>query len=128
MIFTAPSSAWGNLDEEPVPKPQAKHKKTPSKHPPITVQVGMDGQVTAWAIAYTAVQVSHSPRCSSSLTLSSKLHFALCDTTHWMSHYNGFNYEEFYEFIINFFEADQTPEGTAASRELYKWWNKYVPN
>ena len=43
-----------------------------------------------------------------------------------MSHYNGFNYEEFYEFIIDFFEADQTPGGKAASRELYDWWNRYV--
>ena len=60
--------------------------------------------------------------------IHSKLHFALCDATHWMSHYNGFNYEEFYEFVIDFFEGDQTPEGIAASRELYNWWNKYVPN
>jgi hypothetical protein len=45
-----------------------------------------------------------------------------------MSHYNGFNYEEFYEFIIDFFEGDQTPEGKAATRELFNWWNRYVPN
>ena len=43
-----------------------------------------------------------------------------------MSHYNGFNYEEFYEFVVDFFEADQTPEGKAASVELHAWWNKYV--
>jgi len=43
-----------------------------------------------------------------------------------MSHYNGFNYEEFYEFVIDFFEVDQTPEGKAASAELFAWWNKYV--
>ena len=127
MIFTAPSSARGNLDKETVPEPQGKHKKMPSKCPPIAVQAGMDGQVTAQAIAYAAVQVPHSPCCSSSLTHSSKLHFALCDTTHWMSHYNGFNYEEFYEFVIDFFKANQTPEGIAASRELYNWWNKYIP-
>lgn len=44
-----------------------------------------------------------------------------------MTHYNGFNYEEFHEFIIDFFESDQTPEGKVASKELYDWWNVYVP-
>ena len=43
-----------------------------------------------------------------------------------MSHYNGFNYEEFYEFIIDFFEDDQTPEGKAATSELFNWWNRYI--
>ena len=64
---------------------------------------------------------------SSWLTLLSKLHFALNDATHWMSHYNGFNYEEFYEFIIDFLEEDQTPAGKAASNELFAWWNQCVP-
>ena len=35
-----------------------------------------------------------------------KLHFALTDTTYWTIDYNGFNYEEFYEFIIDFFERE----------------------
>ena len=43
-----------------------------------------------------------------------------------MSHYNGFNYEELYEFIIDFFEEDQSPEGKAVSNELFDWWNKCV--
>lgn len=43
-----------------------------------------------------------------------------------MSHYNGFSYEEFYEFIIDFFEADTTPEAQEASAKLLEWWNKYV--
>ena len=55
-----------------------------------------------------------------------KLHFALNDATHWMNHYNSFNYEEFYEFIIDFLEEDQTPEGKATSNELLDWWNQYV--
>ena len=60
------------------------------------------------------------------LTFLFKLHFALTDATHWVSHYNGFNYEEFYEFIIDFFEANQTAAAAAASKELFDWWNKYV--
>jgi hypothetical protein len=63
---------------------------------------------------------------SNQLTPSPKLHFALNDATQWMIHYNGFNYEEFYEFIIDFFEDDQTPEGKAATNELFNWWNRYV--
>jgi len=45
-----------------------------------------------------------------------------------MSHYNGFNFEEFYEFIIDFFEEDQSPEGKAATNELFNWWNRFVPD
>lgn len=57
-----------------------------------------------------------------------KLHFALTDATYWMSDYNGINYKEFHKFIVDFFEADQSIEGTAAATELLKWWNKYVTN
>ena len=130
MIFTSPSSAKGNLNAEAAPEPQGRRKKTPSKRPPVATQLKMDGQVTARAIAYAAVQVRHPRRCrpfpSIAHTLS-KLHFSLCDATHWMSHYNRFNYEEFYKFIIDVFKADQTPEGKAASMELRDWWNKYIP-
>ena len=44
----------------------------------------------------------------------------------WVSHFNGFNYEEFYEFIVDFFEADQMSEGKAASKEPCDWWDRYV--
>jgi len=44
-----------------------------------------------------------------------------------MNNYNGFDYEEFYEFIVDFFEAETTPEEQEASAKLLKWWNKYVP-
>lgn len=57
-----------------------------------------------------------------------QLHFNLTDATHWMNHYNGFSYEEFYEFIIDFFEADTTPEAQEASAKLLEWWNKYISN
>ena len=55
-----------------------------------------------------------------------QLHFALNDATHWISQYNGFNYREFYEFIIDFLEDDQTTEARAATNELFDWWNRYV--
>ena len=43
-----------------------------------------------------------------------------------MSHYNGFSYEEFYEFIVDFFEADATPAVQKASAKLLEWWNECV--
>ena len=122
----SPSSARGNLDAEETPETQSRRRKTPSKRPSVAAQLRMNGQVTARAIAYAAVQVRLSIYYPSWLTLLPKLHFSLNDTTHWMSDYNGFNYEEFYEFIIDFFEEDQTPEGKAATNELFNWWNQYV--
>ena len=86
---------------------------------------GMDGSVTPRAIAYAAAQVC-SPVISLPNSHSVQLHFNLTDATHWMNHYNGFSYEEFYEFIVDFFEADVAPEAQGASAELLGWWNKYV--
>jgi hypothetical protein len=43
-----------------------------------------------------------------------------------MNLYNGFSYEEFHEFIVDFFEADMTPEGQEAAVKLLEWWNKYI--
>ena len=57
-----------------------------------------------------------------------QVHFNLTDATHWQHNYNGFSYEEFYEFIIDFFEADTTPEAQEASAKLLGWWNKCVSN
>lgn len=85
----------------------------------------MDGCVTPRAIAYAAVQVRNSIHLFTQL-MRPQLHFALADATHWMSHYNGFNYEEFYEFIVDFFEADTTPQAQEASANLLAWWNKYI--
>ena len=126
MVFTSPSSARGNLDAEETLEAQGRQRKAPSKRPSVAAQLRMNGQVTACAIAYAAVQVCLSIYYPSWLTLLPKLHFSLNDATHWMSDYNGFNYEEFYEFIIDFFEEDQTPEGKTATNELFNWWNQYV--
>ena len=60
MIFTSPSSAKGNIDatEGPAdPQPRGGRKKKTSKRPPVAAKLGMDGKVTARAIAYAAVQV-----------------------------------------------------------------------
>lgn len=64
------------------------------------------------------------PLCSAHIFF--QLHFALTDASAWKDDYNGFAYEEFYEFIVDFFEADITPEGQEASAKLLAWWNRYV--
>lgn len=130
----SPSSAKGNIDAPLTigggSQPHSKHRKGSSKRPLVAVKLRMDDQVTAQAITYAAVQVCcflhQFPRLTQVTFI--KLHFTLTNATHWISDYNGFNYKEFYEFIVDFFEADQTPEGKAASAELYDWWNKYVYN
>jgi hypothetical protein len=43
-----------------------------------------------------------------------------------MRQYNGFDYEEFWEFIVDYFEDDETEEAKEASTKLLEWWNKYV--
>ena len=54
---------------------------------------GMNGCVTPRAITYAAAQARNS--LSLHPAHAPQLHFALVDTTHWMSHYNRFDYEEF---------------------------------
>ena len=41
-----------------------------------------------------------------------------------MYRYLGFDYEEFYEFIVDYFEADATPQGREISANLLGWWNR----
>ena len=101
MIFTSPSSARGDLGTEALLKPQGRRNKTFSKRPPVAVKIGMDDKVTARAIAYTAVQVCRPVLLLLPYLHHIQLHFALNDATHWMSHYSGFNYREFYEFMIS---------------------------
>ena len=48
------------------------------------------------------------------------------DATNWHEHYDGFHYEEFWEFIVDYFEVDQSPEARDASTALLEWWNKYI--
>lgn len=55
---------------------------------------------------------------------SAQLHFALQNARKWRPVYDDFNYEEFYNFIVDYFEADPSPEGRKAARELLDWWNQ----
>ena len=86
----------------------------------------MDARVTPRSIAYIAVLVRRFLHVLAQLIYPFQLHFSLTDATYWMSEYNGFNYEEFWEFIVDYFEADETPQGQEASTKLLEWWNECV--
>ena len=49
---------------------------------------------------------------------SLQLHSALTDATFWTGKYNEFNYEEFWEFIVDFFEANRSAKAQGASNKL----------
>ena len=66
------------------------------------------------------------PFISPSNSPSLQLHLALTDATFWTGQYNGFNYEEFWEFVVDFFEADGSAEAQDASNKLLDWWNMYI--
>ncbi|KAG6853802.1 hypothetical protein C0991_001252 [Blastosporella zonata] len=38
--------------------------------------------------------------------------------------YNNFNYEHFYDFIVDFFEVLDGVEAQKRVKSLLKWWNK----
>lgn len=53
-----------------------------------------------------------------------QLHFALQTASQWCPVYDDFDYEEFYNFIVDYFEADTSPAARNAARELLNWWNE----
>jgi hypothetical protein len=126
LIFTSPSSAEdSNILKNYVQTQQGRIGLGPPKWPNNAEKHRMDGSVTPHAIAYTAVQVCNSKSHHTLLTYPRlQLHVALTDANHWMNYYNGFNYEEFYEFIVGFFEANTTPQAQEASEKLLRWWNR----
>ena len=85
----------------------------------------MDGHVTPCAIAYAAMQVRNNV-LSFCPANTPQLHFALTDTNYWMHQYTGFDYEDFHEFIIDYFKANTTLQAQEVSTGLLKWWNKYI--
>jgi hypothetical protein len=87
----------------------------------------MNQEVTPRSIAYAAVQVSLDGWISVENPNSKQLvqlHFALQTAGQWCRFYDDFDYEEFYNFVVDYFEADASPEARKAARELLDWWNK----
>jgi len=53
-----------------------------------------------------------------------QLHFALQTAGQWCRIYDDLNYKKFYNFIVDYIEADSSPEVRKAARELIDWWNE----
>ncbi|KAG6849521.1 hypothetical protein C0991_011457, partial [Blastosporella zonata] len=54
------------------------------------------------------------------------LHFSLTDAPQWKILYNNFNYELFYNFIVDYFEDIEGAEAKKHVKALLKWWNKQI--
>ncbi|KAG5635207.1 hypothetical protein H0H81_012057 [Sphagnurus paluster] len=67
-------------------------------------------KVTPCTIAYSAVI----------------LHFLLSDAMAWKSMHNGFNYELFYNLIVDYFEDAEGDQAKECVKSLLAWWNRYV--
>lgn len=82
--------------------------------------------VTPRAIAYAAVLVCHCFGLLCKCSCLPKLHFNMTDAYHWKIEYNGFNYEAFYNFIVDYMEdvPDSDLLGQSAAKDVLSWWNK----
>ncbi|KAL1720471.1 hypothetical protein EV715DRAFT_196844 [Schizophyllum commune] len=103
-IFTADVSADDVDDDVSDDEPSAKRQKVEhATKQNVSKLLKMNGKATPRSIAYAAVL----------------LHFNLTDAKTWSDVYQGVNYPEFYNFIIDYFENNDitTPIGRLAQTE-----------
>ncbi|KAJ6602965.1 hypothetical protein B0H10DRAFT_2440659 [Mycena sp. CBHHK59/15] len=108
-VFTAPSSAEKDDDENTPPMKKAKTAGPNGKC--VAVILNMDGKVTGRSIAYVVVL----------------LWLSLTTTTAWTDEYYDVSLAQMYDFIVDYFEGPE--EGTLARERidaLLAWRNKYV--
>ncbi|KIK74186.1 hypothetical protein PAXRUDRAFT_37048 [Paxillus rubicundulus Ve08.2h10] len=110
-IFTSPSSTDtpDHDDDDTVGQARKRHKKVSERHTcsHVASLLGMKA-VGPRTIAYVAVQ----------------LHFALSSCGSWRIVDEDFDYEQFYNNIIMFFEGAETPEEKDEIKDLLLWWNR----
>jgi hypothetical protein len=54
------------------------------------------------------------------------LRFALSSANSWRSADIDFDYAEFYQAVVDYFEVTPGPIAKARVADLLAWWNKYV--
>ncbi|KAF8238278.1 hypothetical protein L208DRAFT_1243132, partial [Tricholoma matsutake] len=112
FIFTSPSSAQDIECQEDVEehalstKKRRKNQKAPTCGHVATL-LGMK-MVTPRALAYVAVQ----------------LRFALSNANTWNENDGCFNYVDFYNNIIDYFEITLGPESQSQTASLLYWWTR----
>ncbi|KAJ7450136.1 hypothetical protein FB451DRAFT_1052529 [Mycena latifolia] len=125
-IFTSPISVKTTVHEEaenippsastrPAPQlrrraryPHLKKKKraAPTTKRSVASIIGLK-RVSGWSIAYAAVQYR----------------VALSDTHHWDEHDGSFDYIQFYNNIVDYFEFPPGPLAKLEVARLLDWWN-----
>ncbi|KAF9028414.1 hypothetical protein BDP27DRAFT_1247081 [Rhodocollybia butyracea] len=110
VIFTSPSSAKNqssNIENLP-PSKKTKTAKISSRGP--VSKILHMSEVTPHSIAYAAVH----------------LHFGLLDAPHWCCAHNSYNYQDLWNYVVNFFEDPVDEDAECYTEELLKWWNEYI--
>ncbi|KAF5393790.1 hypothetical protein D9757_000389 [Collybiopsis confluens] len=108
-LFTSPSSAKDQPDEVEN-MPINKKKKLTSNRSSVS-QLCQISEVTGRSIAYAAVH----------------LHLALSNADQWTASHEGYNYQNLWEYVVDFFEAPADDEVHKKRRkELLKWWNDRI--
>ena len=83
-------------------------------------------KVTPRAIAYACVQASTAYCYLYNFVLIQlfQLHFALSDAPFWTEEHAGIDYQDLYNFIIDYLEVPEGQEAKAHVKKLLTWWNK----
>ncbi|KAJ3776111.1 hypothetical protein FB446DRAFT_785389 [Lentinula raphanica] len=108
-IYTSPSSAK-DQPEDVENLPTAKKNKGSNSHRAHVANIIQLSQVTPRSIAYAAVH----------------LHLALTDASQWRECYDGYNYRDLWNFIVDLFEDPADDEAAKKAKELLKWWTDRI--
>ncbi|KAJ3555095.1 hypothetical protein NP233_g12288 [Leucocoprinus birnbaumii] len=110
-IFLSPSVDEDQYrDEELDGPPQKKRKISAKARSNVSTILNMNGKITGRVIAYVAVLFV----------------FNLHDISTWRECHNGFSFDEFYNFIVDFFEDTPDAQSKARVRSLLNWWNRKI--
>ncbi|KAJ3831439.1 hypothetical protein F5878DRAFT_675157 [Lentinula raphanica] len=108
-IYMLPSSA--NEQSEDVENlPSAKKKQASNSHRAHVANIIHLSEVTGRSIAYAAVH----------------LHLALTDASRWVHSYDGYNYQDLWNFVVDFFEDPIDDEAAKQAKDLLKWWTDRI--
>ncbi|KAJ7181997.1 hypothetical protein C8R46DRAFT_885345 [Mycena filopes] len=112
FIFTSPISVKNLPDMSSSSAPASPSRRTPSspsKRTPVAALIGLT-QVTGRSIAYAAVQ----------------LRVALSDQHHWEDCDGAFDYRDFYNNVVDYFEFPPGPRAKLRVDQLLDSWNRYI--
>ncbi|KAE9402407.1 hypothetical protein BT96DRAFT_918251 [Gymnopus androsaceus JB14] len=110
MLFTSPSSTKDKSDDLENLPPAPKKKKGTCSHRANVAQRIQMASVVPRSIAYAAIH----------------LHLALSDAPWWSATHNGYNYQDLWYFIVDFFEDPVDEDAEEHAKELLKWWNDRI--